>query len=473
MHRCRVYLAVLGTCLILGSLSLQAQYTPGFPKEEFAGRRATFYEKIPDGIAVFLGALTPSGIDSFRQNNNFFYLSGVETPNAILILDGTAKKSHLFVPGFTPRERRAEGPQLEPGEKAQELTGIDGVHPLDGFIPMLIGLSAGAEKAVYVSMWPEELPAADSAFAQFLKQQQPWDSRLSRSGYFVRWFRERFPAATIKSYDQIMHALRRVKSPAEIDAMRQAGHLTALGANEAIRATEPGMYEYEIAAATDFIYASGGAQRLAFAHIAASGANGNIWHYFANKSRMKAGDVVLLDTGAEYNYYAADLTRTWPVSGRFTPEQEKMYRCVLDASKTVIAAIRPGVSMMELSRIAKEVYEKHGFGDIGPPTGRSGRPYIGHLVGLSVHDVGDPNQPFVPGVVFNVEPILEIPEKGIHIRLEDTVVVTEDGHENMTGESPVEVEDLYHLYNEKSRLFPGGKSRAGNPASDSRTTGRN
>lgn len=452
----KTQLAILGLCLVLGSLPVQAQYRPAFPTEEFAARRAAFFEKIPDGIAIFLGAQTRSDFDSFRQNNNFYYFTGVETPNAILVLDGTKKKSHLFVPTFSARERRSEGPQLEPGNKAQELTGLDRVHPLDGFIPFLAFLLVrGGAETVYVSTWPEEVPAPDTAFAQFIKRQQPWDNRLTRGGYFLRWFRERFPLVEVKSYDRTVHAMRWVKSAREIEAMRQAGHLTALGLNEAVRATEPGMYEYQVAAAADFLYASGGAQRLAFAHIAASGPNGNIWHYFANNRRMQAGDLVLLDTGAEYNYYAADLTRTWPVSGRFTPEQEKMYRCVLEASLSVIAAIRPGVTVKQLSQISQEVYKKHGFE-------KYARPYIGHYVGLSVHDVGDRKEPFVPGVVFNVEPILDIPEKHIHIRLEDTILVTEDGHENFTRESPAQVEDLYRLLDEKSRLPFEPVSRASN-----------
>ncbi len=442
--------------ILLGSLSLPAQYEPAFPKEEFAARRAAFLQKIPDGVAIFLGAQSRSDTFAFRQNNNFHYFTGVETPDSLLVLDGMEKKSHLFLPLFTARERRSEGPQLEPGEKAEQLTGMDQVHALHEFIPFLAATLARrnlfTSKIIYVATWPEELPSPDFSFRQFLKSQQPWDNRLTREGYFLRWLQERFPLTTVKSYDPIVQAMRRVKTAREIEMMRRIGGITARGVNEAIRATRPGMYEYQVAAAADFVYASSGALRLAYADIVASGPNGNIWHYMANRRRMQAGETVLMDSGAEMNYYGADLTRTWPVSERFTPEQEKMYKCVLEASLSVIEAIRPGVTIKQLSELARKIFEKHGYGKYS--TGG-----IGHYVGMAVHDVGDAEDPFVPGVIFNVEPILDIPEKQVHIRLEDTILVTESGRENLTRESPAQIEDLYRLHAEPSRLF----AREGRP----------
>lgn len=427
-----------------------AQRPAVFPKEEFAARRAAFYEKIADGFAVVLGALSPPDNSLFRQNNPFFYLSGIEKPNAVLVLDGGAKKSYLFLPELD--DEKKEGEELSPADRLKESSGIDEVEDIERFVRTLGFLNRGGEKVLYISQRPEELQAPDTAMGNFTEQQRPWDSRLSRAGAFAKWYRERFPTAVLESYDEILDAMRWVKSPAEIEAMRKAGHVTALGLNEAVRATRPGRYEYQIAAAADFVYFSEGAQRLAFSDIAASGADANTWHYFENDKALAAGDLILLDTGAEYDYYAADLTRTWPVSGRFTEEQEKMYRCVLEASQKMIAAVKPGVTIKDLQKIAEEVYDAHGFGDLGPPRRKEGRTYVGHFVGLSVHDVGSRTDPWVPGVVFNIEPILEKP--GIHIRLEDTILVTKDGHENFTAESPVEIEELARLYQEGSRLYP-------------------
>jgi Xaa-Pro aminopeptidase len=426
-------------------------YDPVFPKEEFAERRARFFEQAGDGIAIFLGALPRADYSPFRQNNTFYYFTGVETPGAVLVLDGGRKQTALFVPRFSEADVRASGPQLEPGEAAAELTGLDRVQPLDELASSILAgltfrtLFGGQAPKVYVSTLPEEIPGIDEAIRHFLAAQLPWDGRLSREMQLVRWLRERQPLVEIVSHDPIVHALRRVKTPREIEKMRQAGRLTAAAANEAIRATRPGRFEYQLSAVAEFVMKNGGARGLAFHNIVASGANANVWHYFANDAELKAGDLVLMDAGAEYDYYAGDITRTWPVGGRFTPEQERLYRAVLAARAKTIAAVKPGVTVEELRTTAHAVFEEHG---VAEHAARG----IGHMVGMSVHDVGSPTEPFVPGVVFNVEPILDLPTQGVHVRLEDTVLVTADGHEVLTAASPVEIEEIYRLYDEGSRL---------------------
>jgi Xaa-Pro aminopeptidase len=445
----RSALAFLAAAL-LAAAAAEAQRPAVVPKEELAARRAAFAEKIADGYAVVLGALSAPDYGSFRQNNPFFYLTGVEIPNAILVVDGDSKKSWLFLPGLATEKK--EGEEASQGDRLKAASGIENVVDLDRFVRTLGFVNRGDDKVLYVSQRPEELQGPDAAAGNFVEQQRPWDNRLHRSAAFATWYRERWPAATIKSWDEILDAQRWVKSTAEIAALREAGRITALGLNEAIRATRPGRYEYQVAAAADFVYRSEGAQRNAFAHIAASGADANEWHYMENDKALAAGDLILLDTGAEYDYYAADGTRTWPVSGTFTEEQAKMYECVREASAKMIAAIRPGVTIADLQKIAEDVYDAHGFGDIGPPRRKEGRTYVGHFVGLAVHDVGSRTEPWKPGVVFNVEPILEKP--GIHIRLEDTILVTADGHESFTAGSPVEIEALEKLQAEGSRLFP-------------------
>ena len=222
----------------------------------------------------------------------------------------------------------------------------------------------------------------------------------------------------------------------------------AEGVKEAMRGTRPGMYEYELEAVARFVYTKLGARGDAFRPIVASGPNTMIWHYSANNRRMQDGEVVYMDYGADYEYYTSDVTRTWPVSGRFTPEQEKIYRCILEVRQTVIAAMKPGVTIVNLQDIAEEVYKRHGFHKEFLAIGRS----IGHTVGISGHDVlsFDRKRPFEAGVVYNVEPILEIPEKRIHLRLEDTVLITPGGAENMTAGAPVSVEEIYALIRQKA-----------------------
>jgi len=446
-RRSIVSLSILVALLAVPAL---AQYDPPFPPEEFAARRAAFYDKLGDGLAIVLGALEPADYSGFRQDNDMEYFTGVETQDAVLLLDGQAKKATLFLPTLSARELVKTGPHLQPGEEAAKLTGLDGVEDLGEFAPTILRTLlwrsfTGSEK-VYVSALPVEIPAFDSAFDNFVHAQQPWDGRLTRYQTLVKWLRERAPTVEIASYTRMIAELRQIKSPREIEMMRKAAHLTALAENEAIRATRPGRYEYQVSAVAEFVMKAGGAQRLAWRNIVASGPNTLNWHYDANSRQMQAGDVVLADIGAEYNYYNADLTRTWPVSGRFTPEQRKMYDCLLETQKKAIAAVKPGATIKDLVKIMKEVFEQHGYGEYA---GHG----IGHFVGMATHDLGNYFEPFQPGQVFNVEPILEIPEKGIHMRLEDTVLITKDGHEVLTKEAPMEVEEIYKLYDEGSKLL--------------------
>jgi Xaa-Pro aminopeptidase len=239
----------------------------------------------------------------------------------------------------------------------------------------------------------------------------------------------------------ILDELRWVKTPYEIERMRKAGQIAAEAMREAMKGMKPGMFEYEIEAAARFIQTKRGARGDAFTPIVASGPNTVIYHYTKNNRQMQAGEIVYMDYGADYDYYTSDITRTWAVSGRFTEEQEKWYRCILEARNTIIAAMKPGVSVRDLQRAVEPIYQKHGFLQDFINGGR----YVGHFVGISVHDPGDETKPFVPGVVFNVEPVIEFSDRKIHMRLEDTVLITSSGTENLTVGAPVEIEELYAL----------------------------
>lgn len=255
------------------------------------------------------------------------------------------------------------------------------------------------------------------------------------------------PQLELQPLNALLDEMRWIKSPYEIALIKKSSEIAAEGMNEAIKGTRPGMYEYEIEAAARFVYTKRGARGDAFSPIVASGRNTMTLHYSGNNSEMIEGDIVYMDYGADYHYYTSDITRTWPVSGRFTPEQEKMYRCILDARDAIIAAMKPGVTLAQLRDIAERVYTKHGFGKEFQALGR----YIGHTVGISVHDVepADRNRPLVAGVVFNVEPLLEIQEQKIHMRLEDTVLITPNGALNMTAAAPAGIDEIYALIRKK------------------------
>ena len=270
----------------------------------------------------------------------------------------------------------------------------------------------------------------------------PWDGRLSKEINFYNKIKERYPATVIKDITPVMDAMRWVKDKKEIAVLRECGRIGCLGINEAIKVTRPGIYEYQTVAACDFIYEDMGTTGPAYFAIAASGERGLSWHYNANNHLLEAGTVMLIDYAPELNYYVTDITRTWPIQGEFTTEQLKWYNCVKEARDEIIKAMKPGVMLSDLKKVGEAVYKKNGLEKywLG---------YVGHFVGMAVHDVGSYDIPFVEGVVFNVEPILEDKEKKIHIRLEDTVVITATGSENLTTVSPVDAAAIYALMKEK------------------------
>jgi Xaa-Pro aminopeptidase len=412
-----------------------------FTKEEFAQRRQRLYEKIPDGIAILLGAEAPEAYVKFRQDNTFYYFTGVEVPDSVALLDGRTKQTTLFVPDRPIVSVSAEA-SVKPGAEGEAKTGMECVRSRSLLNESLTrALSQENLQNVYLVLAPEETACVSrdqASMIQRRRQQDPWDGRTSRAQNFARLIRERYPNLTIKDLTHTVDEMRWVKSPAEIAALRECGRIGALGVRDAMAATKPGLFEYYLEGVATGTYLREGAQGIAFHAIVASGENTLELHYSANNRKMEAGDIVLMDFAPDVNNYVVDITRTWPVAGKFTEEQLKMYNCLLEAHKTTIAAVKPGVTVRELLQVCRSVFEKHGFG-------KNMLGVIGHFVGMSVHDPGFYDRPFVPGVVFNVEPLFMDREKKIHMRLEDTIIVTENGHENVTAGAPMEVEEIYRL----------------------------
>ncbi len=423
-----------------------------FDKAEFAARRAKLLATIPDGIAVILGGVEHPYPLRFRQSPDFYYLTGLEEPGTVLVLNGVTKNAAVFAvqrpefggPSVTPRLRDLEG--------AQERYGL-AVQPMESFYAFL-GLmgSNAAVKKLYLQLTPPD-EQIQARFEAQLFAAQALDHPLfgQPQPYAVAIDRIRQAASHLQTADvsPLLDELRWVKSPYEITRLRRSGRMGAEATAEAIRSTRPGMYEYEIAAAAQYVSTRLGADGDAFPPIVPSGPLTPIVHYMENRRQIQAGEIVYIDYGSDWEYYTSDITRTWPVSGRFTAEQEKMYHCVLEARNAIIAAIKPGATLNGLKDAAEQVYQRHGYRNEFLGTGR----YIGHFVGISVHDVGGISgawldKPFVPGVVFNVEPILQFPERKLHLRLEDTVVLTEKGAENLTAAVPAEVAPLYALIRE-------------------------
>jgi Xaa-Pro aminopeptidase len=414
-----------------------------FSADDFAKRRAKVMEQIGDGVAILQGAELPEAFIKFRQDNNFYYLTGVEVPNAKLLLDGKTKTSILFVPDNIPGDIKQEA-RIAPGDKDAALYKMTRIASTQRFTGNLNYYASG-NQPIYILSSPEETAEMSRdrcAGHQLARLNDPWDGRPTKEANFVYKIREHFPLVTLKDLTPVLDSMRWVKDEKEISVMRECGRIGALGVDEAVRVTNPGTYEYQVVAASDFVFENEGASGPAYFAIAASGERGLSWHYNANNHKMKDGDVILLDYAPELNYYTTDITRTWPVGDKFSDPQVKYYNCIKEAEEKVIAAMKPGVTIDDLKKVAKEVYVKHGFEKLWLD-------YIGHFVGMAVHDVGPWDKPFVEGVVFNVEPIIEDKELKVHLRLEDTIVITKTGAENLTAGTTTDVEKIYKLKKEK------------------------
>lgn len=437
---------IIAIVLVIFLFHLRAAAQETFKKEEFAARRAKVFEKIGDAVAVVFANESHRYPLKFRQSPDFFYLTGIEEPDAILLLIGAGKRTFVFARKKQPWQARVEGPGILDRKDAADFYGISRVFALEEFFLITGGGMSRATKLYAPLSFSDDLQYARNEMslneAEMLNS--PLNPAIMRNKQAVNKLKEWQPQLTLVDINPILDDLRWVKSPYEIERMRMAGKIGAEGVKEAIKGTKPGMFEYELEAAARFIYNKRGARGDAFTPIVASGPNTMILHYIQNNRQMQAGDVVLMDYGADFDYYTSDITRTWPVSGKFTPAQEKMYRCILEARDAIIAAMKPGVKISDLQNAAQEAYKKHGFEKEFIDSGR----YVGHFIGISVHDVGGA-EPFVPGVVFNVEPLIQDENLKIHMRLEDTVLITPTGAENLTAGVPAGLEEIYAIQRQK------------------------
>lgn len=414
-----------------------------FTADDFAARRTRLMEQIGDGVAILQGADLAEAYIKFRQDNNFYYLTGVEMPYCALIINGKTKTTTLFVPEGRFADIKDEA-LITPGADAAKMYKVNGVLPKSAMTAQLASL-AGRGQAFYLITSPEETAEMSRdrcAALRTARMSDPWDGRISKETTFQNKIRERFPMVTIKDLTPILDEMRWVKDEKEIAVIRECGKIGAHGFDEAMRVTRPGIYEYQVAAAADFVFENEGGMGPSYFPIAASAERGLSWHYNANNHTIKAGDVMMMDYAPELNYYSTDITRTWPVEGKFTDIQLKYYNCVKEASEAVIAAMKPGITIKDMNDIALKVYAKYGYEKMYPGG-------IGHYVGMAVHDVGPRDKAFVPGVVFNVEPILEDKNLKLHIRLEDTIIITANGAENVTAATTTNVEQMYKLVKEK------------------------
>ncbi|MCS7065842.1 MAG: Xaa-Pro aminopeptidase [Fimbriimonadales bacterium] len=415
--------------LLLGSLHAVSEPASlwGIPLSEYALRREALRGQAGEQAVILAGeSATPVRL-KFRQDSNLMYLTGVEAPGAILVLlpdnSPLGVSEVLFLREQSPVSRTFEGELPAPDERTRRLTGIQEVR---------------STREVN-----EFLKQVAQAHPQILL------NRLARNAGLDQTLREANPEAQLGSVERLLAVLRTKKSPAEQRLIRAAIRATIEAHRAAARKIAPGVYEYEVEAVIQEAFRRNGSERDAFPCIIGSGPNSCILHYSANRRRMQKGDLVVVDIGAEYSYYAADLTRTYPVSGKFTPRQRALYLAVLDAQKAAERAAKPGVTLRELDRIAREALRN------SPLRAKDvdGKEYtldhffrhgLGHALGMDVHDP-ETGQPLPPGAIFTIEPGVYIPTENIGIRIEDDYLMTERGVIKLTSALPAEPEAIERI----------------------------
>jgi len=436
----------VAACLVLAlAASASASGPLLFDKSEYAARRARLMEKIPDGAAILLGATPPTG-GEFFQNNDMMYFAGVEIPNAAVIIDGRAKATTLFFT-ITDAAARNEGISLELVRNAAAVTGIERVLPIDQFTPGLSRL-AGSGAVFYTSFKPEELAREYSAEKHAALQNSMtlnlWDGRLTRELQFVKNLRDRFPQAVVRDAAPFIWGLRSIKSPAEIAHLRNVGRLGVEAHLAMMRATRVGAAEYEMSAAFEYAVKKAGARDLAYNVIISSAENHPYLHYYRHDRVLKDGDFIVVDAGPNLDYYVVDISASYPANGHFTARQREIYEAAHAIEEACRQVYRPGIEAKDVQPLVLEILRKKGF-DVDKDLFRirTMQTGISHNVGMATHDVSaGPRGPLRPGMVFACDIYAVFPGEDLGVRVEDTIVITETGCENLTPGLPRTVEEI-------------------------------
>lgn len=359
----------------------------------------------------------------FSPDRNFYYVTGIDRENQIIMFLKTesARSATLYIERDNGYLAKWVGANMTEDEARLE-SGIEEISYLDKFYGDLSDtVFKNNIKHIYIDL-----------------ENREWDAAESESLKFANEFRKKYPAVDMIDAYPFFADLRMIKEPYELDLMRKAVKITTDGLEAMMKNARPGMYEYELEAYFDFVLTKNGVTDKAFKTIVASGERGTILHYSKNNCMTKDGDLVLVDCGAQYGWYCGDITRTFPVNGKYTPLQKQIYDIVLEGQRRVIETIRPGVKFSRLNETLKEFYfeELKNLGLVSSPEEVSKYYFHGvsHYLGAETHDIGRyGDRTLVPGMVLTVEPGLYIEEYGIGIRTEDDALVTENGCELLSN----------------------------------------
>src|SRR5215207_6148696 len=478
-YRCCLLLLVAACLLPLLPKPTSAQdiplFTSDFPPQEFAARRSKMFDAIGEGgLALVQGAAAPAGYTRFRQSNEFYYLCGVEVPHAYLLLNGAQRTATLYLPHRNEGRERSEGKLLsaEDAELVKRLSGVEAVSGVE-----LLGEHLGrhALRSQTRVVWTPFSPAEGAAMSRDLAVRavadssfDPWDGTASREMRLVETLRARFPQFEVRDLTPALDRLRLIKSPREIELIARATRLSGLALMEAMRSTVPGLTEYELDAVAKYVYHRHGAQGDAYYSLIASGPNAVFPHYNAGRRVMRDGELLLMDYAPDYGYYMSDVTRQWPVNGKFGGWQRELYGFYLECYRAILAHIRPGETAATVmkgaaadmrrtlarTKFSKPIYEAGAreFVESYEKSAAAPCASLGHWVGMATHDVGRDCGPLRPGMVFTIEPALRVPEENVYVRLEDVIIIGEGKADILTTFVPMDVQGVELLMREEGML---------------------
>ena len=404
-------------------------------KTEFFNKRQKLFNLMNDN-SMFILEAPKEGEDKYNPNRNFLYFTGIkESQDKLVLIKKDGKKFEtLFIKPYDPIEEKWVGRGLNQ-EEAEAISGIRDIRYIDSF-DSFVGSNLNIVNNLYM-----DFDRTDSSLY------------LSETEQKVNAIKQKYPYVNLLQGRTLIQHLRTIKSSAEIEEIKKAIHITRLGIEELMKNSKDGLYEYQLESYFDQTIKYNGANGYAFDTIAASGKNSCCLHYSANQDIMHNGDLILFDLGSTYNYYCSDISRTFPVNGKFTPRQRQIYEIVLNGQKLMFKNMKPGITQRELNQILVKYFQvelkKIGLIKEDSEVSKYYFHGVSHHMGLDCHDLAD-YTPLEAGAVISNEPGLYIPEENIGIRIEDDVLITDDGCINLSNEilkEPDEIEAFMAKYN--------------------------
>ncbi|HXM66018.1 MAG TPA: Xaa-Pro peptidase family protein [Candidatus Acidoferrum sp.] len=420
------------------------------PNADYHARREALAKKAGGVIVLFAATENdgPNDLYGFRQDDNFFYLSGLSEPGSALLIASAAEAKGdaparayteiLFLPPRNATQEKWTGPKLGPeNPEAPKITGFDRVEDMGQLPDEVARFTNGARPAIYTDVAANGEESPSTKPLAFLKRLNAYLS--------------------FQDVKPILSSLRTTKDSDEVALIHKAVDASVAAHFAAFKAVKPNVNEREISALMQYEWGKRGCERVAYAPIVGSGYYSTVLHYSDDDNIMKSGDVVVIDAAGEYSMYAADITRTLPINGHFTARQREIYDIVLGAQQAAMAAFKSGKSTMKrddpesLYKVAYDYINTHGKDLHGQPLGQYFIHGLGHYIGLNVHDPGDYSVPLGPGMAFTIEPGIYIPEENLGVRIEDDFYVQPDGKLVKLSEAlPSRADDVERMMADKT-----------------------